>query len=105
MEAFSPKSEEFYQLSVDSEEIFTGRQSYEFRTGVLGRKSLGVWTVPNSEFISLGISIQVDKVDGNPSHSLAQFPPKDRAKRKDAARRLAVVANGSSFALLKINGK
>ncbi|MCC1482105.1 hypothetical protein [Roseibaca sp. Y0-43] len=99
-QAFSPTSEEEYQLSLDCERVWSAKKSYQHRTLKLGRSSTGVWTISRSVFQSLGIPINVDKTEDNPSHSLAVFP-KERAKRRDLSRRLVAAANKGAFSLLK----
>ncbi|MEM9785169.1 MAG: hypothetical protein AAF801_01615 [Pseudomonadota bacterium] len=93
MEAFSASSAEDYELSVDCEKIWSGRTSYEHRTVTLEKKSVGVWTIPREEVSKLKCPIKADREDNNPSHSLIVYPKKDRAKRRDTARRLAAFAN------------
>ena len=100
MEAFSASSGENYQLSVDCEKVWLGRVSYEFRTSSLGRASLGVWTIPREQFARLKLEVRADQIPQNPAHSLIIFPVNDRAKRRDAARRLAAFANESAISRL-----
>ena len=103
MEAFSPTKEENYKLSVDCEKVWTGKQSYEYRTVVLGRMSNGIWTMPRQFLAKLSLPVEVDAKIDNPAHSLVVFPQKseDRAKRRDAARRLAALANEGCLTLLR----
>jgi hypothetical protein len=101
MQAFSPTAEEQYELSVDCEKIWWGDESYKFRTLVLGRDSMGVWTISRLEVDRLKFSVKVDVIDGNPAHSVIVFPANDKARRRDAARRLAVFANTGAFSLMR----
>lgn len=97
MQAFSPQSKEDYKLSLDSETIWNAQESFHYRTKVLERNSLGVWTLDIEEFLKLDLQVEADPVlppePSNPSHSLVDFAHKDKAAKRDAARRLAAAAN------------
>lgn len=99
MEAFSPSSEENYNLSVDCERIWLGKESYRFRTVTLSKQSAGIWTVPRDFVSKLKLEVRADQQSGNPAHSLIDFPKQkvDKAKRRDAARRLADFANQAAI--------
>ena len=100
MQAFSPTSSEGYRLSVDCEKIWLAKQSYEHRKVTLSKESVGVWTVSRDFLKTLDLPVQADKEDDNPSHSLIVFPAakSQKARRRDAARRLAAHVNESSVA-------
>jgi hypothetical protein len=93
MEAFSATSKEDYKLSVDCERVWKGRLSFQFRTVTLGKQSIGVWTIPRSEMERLRVNVLADQIEGNPAHSLIEFPANDKSRRRDIARRLAAFAN------------
>ena len=95
-EAFSPTSEENYKLSVDCEKVWSAKQSFLFRTKTLGKKSSGIWTLPREIYVRLALAIEVDIKHDNPAHSLIVFPKSDKARRRDAARRLAALANNTA---------
>lgn len=99
MQAFSPTSGEGYQLSVDCEEIWLAKKSFEHRTVALSKQSVGVWTISRTFIKSLDLPVQADIEDDNPSHSLIVFPTakSQKARRRDAARRLAAYANENSL--------
>jgi hypothetical protein len=99
-EAFSPKHEEDYKLSVDCKKIWLARQSFEFRTGVLQRVSFGVWTIPRSEVSRIGLPVLVDVVENNNAHSLIDMSQVDKSARRDAARRLAAYANDGALSFI-----
>ncbi|WP_416916602.1 MAG: hypothetical protein ACMUJJ_08210 [Roseicyclus sp.] len=93
MEAFSATGGEDYKLSVDCERVWSGKLSFSHRTVTLGKASMGVWTIPRSQVANLKISILADAIEGNPAHSLIEFPTNDKSRRRDIARRLAALAN------------
>lgn len=99
-EAFSPKGEDGYRLSVDCEKVFTARQSYEYRTITLARQSAGIWTISREEYTKLGLAVSADQIPGNLAHSLVLFPANDKSKRRDLARRLAFLANERAYSSL-----
>jgi hypothetical protein len=101
-EAFSPTKEESYKLSVDCEKVWKAKSCYEFRTITLGKSSAGIWTLPRDAYLKLGLNIEVDEQPGNSAHSLVVFPANDRPKRRDIARRLAALANDSSYSLIDL---
>lgn len=100
MEAFCAKRSEDYKLSVDCEEIWTARASFEYRTIALQRQSSGIWTIPRRNYYSLKLSVECDAVpapNANPAHSLVDFSNCTKAERRDKARRLAAAANELSY--------
>ena len=106
MQAFSPQSKEDYKLSLDSEAVWSAKESFNYRTRILGRNSLGVWTLDIEEFLKLELQVVADPVlppdPPNPSHSLVDFAHKDKAAKRDAARRLAAAANERAISRLII---
>ena len=105
IQAFSPTSNENHKLSVDCEKIWSAKSSYRFRTKTLGKLSNGIWTLPREIFEKLKLTVEVDKRVDNPAHSLVVFPTTDKAKRRDAARRLTASANAAAYSLLFFNEK
>jgi hypothetical protein len=95
--AFSPKNEENYNLSVDCEKIWLASKSFDYRVNILGKSSSGVWTIPRSEISRIGLPIHADALPDNDAHSLIDMSKIDKAARRDAARRLAAIANEGAF--------
>lgn len=95
MEAFSPSSAEDYGLSVNDGRTWSAAQTFHHRVQILGKASVGVWCINRSEISLTGFSIKHDPEKDNPSHTLVQFPKSksERARRRDAARRFAAIAN------------
>ncbi|MFZ3581567.1 hypothetical protein ACOI1H_05260 [Loktanella sp. DJP18] len=59
------------------------------------------------EFLKLELQVEADPVlppdPPNPSHSLVDFAHKDKAAKRDAARRLAAAANERALSQLTFN--